>query len=85
MKFRSLLATSAIALLMQSPALAQDAAAEGDEAIQDIVVTAQRREENVQKTALSIEVFSGDDLRASGVGKAARPRKFISAVSAISV
>jgi iron complex outermembrane recepter protein len=70
MKFRSLLASSAIALFMQSPALAQDAAAESDESIQDIVVTAQRREENVQKTALSIEVFSGDDLRAAGVGKA---------------
>jgi iron complex outermembrane receptor protein len=38
--------------------------------IQDIVVTAQRRSESAQKAALSIEVFSGADLRAAGVAKA---------------
>jgi iron complex outermembrane recepter protein len=54
-----------------TPALAQDAATQAadEEGITDIVVTAQRREQNSQKTALSIEVFSGEDLRAAGVGK----------------
>lgn len=66
--------TSLIGIAATStPALAQDAktaADSSDQGITDIVVTAQRREQNVQKTALSIEVFSGDDLRAAGVMKA---------------
>lgn len=68
MKSRILLASTALTLLTQSPALAQDAPTE-ESGIQDIVVTAQRREENVQKAALSIEVFGGDELRAAGVVK----------------
>ena len=74
MNYRHLLASSAIALLLQTPALAQEAPAqsesESDDGIQDIVVTAQRREENAQRTALSIEVFGGDDLRSQGVTSA---------------
>ena len=72
MKSRILLASTAITLLIQTPALAQEAPANApaeEDGIQDIVVTAQRREENVQKAALSIEVFGGADLRAAGVGK----------------
>ncbi|AIT81840.1 TonB-dependent receptor [Novosphingobium pentaromativorans] len=38
--------------------------------IADIVVTAQRREENVQKSSLSIEVLSKEDLAKSGVTSA---------------
>lgn len=68
------LTSSLIGLAATSaPVLAQNAAPaaeDGDQGINDIVVTAQRREENVQKTALSIEVFSGADLRAAGVAKA---------------
>ena len=75
MNYRHLLASSAIALLLQTPALAQEAPAQSgaesvDGGIQDIVVTAQRREENAQRTALSIEVFSGEDLRSQGVTNA---------------
>jgi iron complex outermembrane recepter protein len=69
MKLRCLLASTAIAIIVQSPASAQEATPDNS-GIQDIVVTAQRREENVQKTALFIEVFSGNELRAAGVGKA---------------
>ena len=36
----------------------------------EVLVTAQRRTEDIQKAALSIEVFGGDDLRAAGVSKA---------------
>lgn len=67
---------AAIALATAAPAYAQNespdaAGSESSEAgITDIVVTAQRREENVQKTALSIEVFGGEELRAAGVLKA---------------
>lgn len=39
----------------------------GDQGISDIVVTAQRRAESVQKAALSIEVFSGGKLAERGI------------------
>lgn len=46
-----------------------EVANQGDQGIGEIVVTAQRREESAQKTALSIEVFGGDSLRAAGIAK----------------
>lgn len=57
-----------------SPVLAQaasnDANVDKNDGIADIIVTAQRRSENVQKAAVSIEVFSGDKLRAAGISSA---------------
>lgn len=87
MKLRTLLATTAIVILAQSPAWAQDSNAAAEEAtndsgIVDIVVTAQRREENIQKTALAIEVLDGDDLRAAGVTKADDLTKLATGVQA---
>lgn len=72
---RNLLCTSALVLLgMPGIAAAQTAAASTAEAgdnnsaqLQDIVVTAQRRAENVQKSNLSIAVLGRDELRRSGV------------------
>jgi iron complex outermembrane receptor protein len=65
--------TALVAVLgVPGGAQAQDASAQkpaADSTIQDIVVTAQRREENVQKTALSIEVFGSDALAKRGVGR----------------
>jgi iron complex outermembrane recepter protein len=68
---KQLLSTSALVgvLFAATPALAQAAAATDEGGISDIVVTAQRREESVQKAALSIEVFSGDTLRDRGVAQ----------------
>lgn len=43
---------------------AQPAAADGQ--LEEIVVTAERRTADVQKTATSITVISGDDLKAQG-------------------
>eukprot|EP01035_Chromulina_nebulosa_P033610 gene33611-45009_t len=65
----------ALAAASATPALAQDAATpaaaaqseDGQTGLKDIVVTAQRRSESVQKAALSIVAISGDDLRARGV------------------
>ena len=66
----------ALAVAGAMPAFAQDAAApstanaqtdDGQTGLKDIVVTAQRRSENLQKAALSIVAISGDDLRARGV------------------
>lgn len=52
-------------------AWAQDApapeVAESDEGIEDIVVTAQRRETNLQETPLAISAFSGERLEESGI------------------
>lgn len=70
---RTLIGASLIAL---SAAFATPAMAQADDqsetasqsvGIGDIIVTAQRREENVQNAALSITVVSGDDLRNAGV------------------
>src|SRR5690606_35241495 len=52
-----------------APASAAPAAAEGETAgaIQEIVVTAQRREQSLQDVGISIAAYSGDLLRESGV------------------
>ena len=49
----------------QTPPAAEGTA--GSTGLADIVVTAQRRTESIQKAALSIVAVSGDDLRARGV------------------
>lgn len=60
------------ALLTSAPAAAQDAsdaltASSADQGLGTIIVTAQRRSEDVQRAALSITAISGDDLRNRGV------------------
>lgn len=72
--FRSL-GVSAVALLSASTAVAQtspiaDPAANENGGIADIVVTAERREQNVQKAPLTIQVVSGNQLAKSGVSSA---------------
>ena len=67
----------AFALLAGSsvPALAQSAPAEGDAALDEIIVAAQRRDENIQDVPLSVTAIGGDvvtDLGASGRGGKAR-------------
>ncbi len=71
MMIKQFLSTSALVgvLFVVTPAMAQDAASADEGGISDIVVTAQRREESVQKAALSIEVFSGDTLRDRGIAQ----------------
>jgi iron complex outermembrane recepter protein len=59
--FAALLATAA------SPALAQEAAPD-DQGLGEIVVTAQRREENLQKVPISITAVKGDKLDALAAG-----------------
>ena len=63
MKF--LMATSALAL-MATPALAQDAAPAEDEAIGEIIVTAQKRSERLQDVPVAVSVVSGATLEAQG-------------------
>ena len=62
-------ATLAVAFTLATPAFAQDEAAE-ENGLQEIVVTAQRREENLQDIPLSVDVVSGDKLDAINSGGA---------------
>lgn len=60
----------ALAIALASPAAAQSAdtpATAEDEALGDIVVTAQRKSEDLQKAALAVTVATGDDLIDKGV------------------
>ena len=60
-------ATLAIAFTVATPAFAQDEVAD-DSGLQEIVVTAQRREENLQDIPISVDVVSGDKLDAINSG-----------------
>ena len=60
---RCLLAISVlVALGAAVPALAQDAPASGAVQLEEVKVTAQRREEQLQKTPMSLTVISGEQL-----------------------
>jgi iron complex outermembrane recepter protein len=63
-----LMATSALALIAvaAAPAVAQDAAPAEEEGYGDIIVTAQKREENLQAVPVAISVVSGDAIAAAG-------------------
>lgn len=60
-----LMVTSALAL-MSTPAFAQDAPAADDEAIAEIIVTAQKRSERLQDVPVAVSVVSGDALETQG-------------------
>lgn len=47
--------------------LPADSLAQAPEVLDEIVVTAKRREENIQDVPISIDVFSGDTLNAAGI------------------
>jgi len=64
---RILLAASVAALALPVGAWAQDVAADGDNVIQDIIVTARKREERLQSTPVSVAAFSADALSKAGV------------------
>ncbi len=52
-----------LASLLASPAMAEDAAPPPQPGIQDIIVTANKREENINKVGLSITAVSGNELK----------------------
>jgi iron complex outermembrane recepter protein len=61
------IAALSIAFTITTPAFAQDEAAD-ESGLQEIVVTAQRREENLQDVPLSVTAISGDKLDAISAG-----------------
>lgn len=52
--------------IIATPALAQSSNANDDSGIPDIIVTAEKRESNVQKTPLSITAITGDEIARKG-------------------
>lgn len=70
------LTASAIALIAwpvfaQEAPSAQDDTASAAQGLQEIVVTAERREESLQRTAVAVSAVTGDDLEKAGVTDAA--------------
>src|SRR4051794_33351183 len=55
---------------MNRPAVAAETAAAGESAdqLQEIVVTAEKRSENLQKAPATVSVVTGDDLVTRGIG-----------------
>jgi iron complex outermembrane receptor protein len=62
-----LLAGVALAALLSSPAAAQTSADRRDAEVETIIVTAQKRAENVQEVPLSVSAYSGQMLEKAGV------------------
>jgi iron complex outermembrane recepter protein len=62
------IAVASTSLFIAPAAYAQDEAAEEGPGLSEIVVTAQRREENLQDVPLSVDVVSGDKLDAINAG-----------------
>lgn len=80
-----LAAASAFVIGLASPVLAQEASqpqaeADAPEGIADIVVTAQRREESLQRAAVAVTAVSGDSLVNFGVTGAADIQKLVPAL-----
>ncbi|MBM5812314.1 MAG: TonB-dependent receptor [Gammaproteobacteria bacterium] len=59
--------TAAIGFALALPALAQSPAATDGNRLDEITVTATRREQNLQSVGIAVSTFSGDDLRDLGV------------------
>lgn len=64
------LTSCACALAAGAPVLAADGASAEDNGLEDIVVTAQRREENLQKAAIAVSAVSGDSLTQQSITQA---------------
>ncbi len=71
MKSRVTVAAVTAAILADATAVAQTAptsSADNDSVLTEVIVTANRREETVQKSSLAIDVVGGEQLKSAGVG-----------------
>ena len=83
MRTAFLVTTAMTAIALASPAFAQEtqSAASDNGGISEIIVTAQRKEESLQKAALAIDAVSGDDLAQRGIASATDITKAVPAIS----
>ncbi len=63
----ALLSATSFAAMTSTPALSQTEDQASSSAVEDIVVTAERRTSSVQSTALAISAMSGDQMRQKGI------------------
>ena len=61
---------SVLALTIAAPALAQTAPDGGATAVDDIIVTAQKREESIQDVPIAVSAFSAETLQAQQIDNA---------------
>ncbi|WP_337185981.1 TonB-dependent receptor [Phenylobacterium sp.] len=74
---RTLLASTALAMAAATPAMAQGDVAE----IETLIVTANKRAENIQDVPMSVTAVSGDFLEKTGIGNVTELSRFIPSVS----
>ena len=74
-------AITAIALAMPAFAQGSQTTASDDTGLSEIIVTAQRKEETLQKAGLAIDAVSGGDLSQRGIGNAIDITKAVPAIS----
>lgn len=75
-------ATAAQAQVSSPPPAETQASAPAEAGLQDIIVTAQRRSENLQRAAVAISAVSGDTLASAGI---TRPTELTSVVPSLQV
>jgi iron complex outermembrane receptor protein len=69
-----------VAMAQNAPAASAPVATKQDDAIPDVIVTAQRRSESVQKSSLAIQVLNGDQLQEAGIVQMRDLGKLVSGV-----
>lgn len=75
--------TAAISILGPGLALAQSAPPSSPSTLQEVVVTAQRREENLQKAAIAVQAVPGQQLSRSGVTQPEGLTKLVPAIQIV--
>jgi iron complex outermembrane receptor protein len=78
---RQLLLTTAALLALAAPAVAQAAEADKGVGVEEVVVTAQKRPENIQSVPMSVSAFSGDQLAKANISTVAEISRFVPSLS----
>ena len=73
--------TAVVALAISAPAVAQEAAPANNGGIQEIIVTAQRKEETAQKAGIAIDAVSAAKLNTQGITSAIDLTRSVPAIS----
>jgi iron complex outermembrane recepter protein len=79
MRLTLLTTTAFVTVALAAPAMAQEAASEGG--IDEIVVTAQKKEESLQKAGVAVDAVSAGDLTDRGITSATDITKAVPAIS----